>query len=107
MRVYTLAVFATRYAVVRQLKKQTIIERQGFGFQGWNPNNSHEPGRLPGSGSFTFVGLHEVRRAAMRYLETPGVHQVAVKTNQDREVYRYFKQPDGSITGYLADREDR
>ena len=101
MQHYTLNVFGTRYAPVRRLKRQTIIERQGFGFQGWNPNNDHDPGRLPGSGSFVFVGMHNVRRAAMQYLDQPGVHQVAVKTNQSKDVYRYFKHADGSITGYL------
>lgn len=102
MRLYTLAAFGTKYSPVRQLKRQTVIERRGYGIQGWNPKNDHERGRLSGSGSFTFVGMHEVRRAAMGYLADPQIHQVAIRTNQSKDVYRYHKQPDGSITGYLA-----
>lgn len=102
MRLYTLIAFGTRYRPVRRLKRSTVIERVGFAVQGWNRENSHEPGRLPSSGSFTFPGLHAVRRAALEYLADPQISQVAVKTNQSQDIYRYHKQADGSVTGYLS-----
>ena len=71
-----------------------------YGIQGWNPDNRHEPGRLPTSGCFTWVGIVAVRKAAMEYLALPSVTQVSVRTNQDRQVYRYFKHADGTVTGY-------
>ena len=69
--------------------------------QGWNPENSHEPGRLPGSGSFTWVGIVAVRKAAMEYLNQPHTFQVQVLTNQSRKVYLWNKNAvSGEITGY-------
>ena len=71
-----------------------------YGMQGWNPDSSHEPGRLPGSGSFTWVGIVAVRKAAMEYLSQPHTFQVQVRTNQSRKLYIWNKNVDGTITGY-------
>ncbi len=77
-----------------------------YGMQGWNPENSHEPGRLPGSGSFTWVGIVAVRKAAMEYLNQPHTFQVQVLTNQSRKVYLWNKNAvSGEITGYRPDNE--
>jgi hypothetical protein len=71
-----------------------------YGMQGWNPDSSHEPGRLPGSGSFTWVGIVAVRKAAMEYLSQPHTFQVQVLTNQSRKLYIWNKDVDGRISGY-------
>jgi hypothetical protein len=103
---FRLNVFGTGYRPVRRVKATkrhgiyTAIEPCSWGIQGWNPDNRHEPGRLPDSGCFTWVGIVAVRKAAMEYLASPSVTQVSVRTNQDKQVYRYFKHADGRITGY-------
>jgi len=76
-----------------------------YGMQGWNPENSHEPGRLPGSGSFTWVGIVAVRKAAMEYLNQPHTMQVQVLTNQSRKLYIWNKDVFGNISGYRPDNE--
>ena len=93
--VYCLNVFlCDKLAAMTQKKPQV------YGMQGWNPDHSHEPGRLPGSGSFTWVGIVAVRKAAMEYLSQPHTFQVQVLTNQSRKLYVWNKQLDGTITGY-------
>ena len=84
--------------------KTRRTQQTGFGFVAWNPDHTVEVGRLPGSGSFVFPGIRRARIEAMYYLGMLGntYHQVSIRTNQDREVYRYFKHADGRITGYGA-----
>ena len=105
---FCLHVFGNGFRPVRRVKATkghgiyTAIEPCSWGIMGWNPENSHEPGRLPTSGCFTWVGIVAVRKAAMEYLNRPNVTQVSVRTNQDKQVYRYFKQADGRVTGYYG-----
>jgi hypothetical protein len=105
-RFYTIHVFGENYVPTRKLKKMTLIERRRWGILGWNPNNAHEPGRLPNSGCFTWVGCLAARRAAMEFLTRPAVTQVQIHTNQDRTIYVWNKATDGTVTGYGYDPED-
>lgn len=86
----------------RGLKRKTVPT--GSAFVAWNPDHTVESARLPGSGSFLWLGIHAARAVAMHYMTMLGntYHQVSVRTNQDREVYRYFKHADGTISGYGA-----
>ena len=96
---YRINVFATCERTIgkgKRQRKQTV----GCGYMGWTPEQYYREARLPGAGSFLFPGLIAVRAAAMAYLALPNVHQLAIKNNQDRTVYRYFKHADGRITGY-------
>jgi hypothetical protein len=72
----------------------------GYAYIGWREHQAYSEARLPGAGSFLFPGLHAVRRAALAYLALPETHQVSIRTNQDRSIYRYFKASDGHISGY-------
>jgi hypothetical protein len=105
-RPYCLNVFGNGFRPGRRVKAgknhgaYTEIIPCGWGIQGWNPDNRHEPGRLPNSGCFTWLGIVAVRKAAMECLARPNVTQVSVRTNQSKQLYRWFKQPDGRITGY-------
>lgn len=107
---YQLHVFGHGYRAVRQVKASkshgtyTAIEPSTWGIQGWNPRNEHEPGRLPESGSFTWVGIVAVRHAAMEYLARPNVTQVQVLTNQSRKLYIWNRHGE-KITGYMPDPE--
>lgn len=78
----------------------TKIEPTVMGWMAWTPDQTCEPWRLPGSGSFLFNGLHVAYAEAMRLLALSPVQQVSVRTNQDRQVYRYVKHADGRISGY-------
>lgn len=73
---------------------------RGFGFVVWNPDHTLEPGRLPGSGCFIWRGVHAARGAAMAIFDDPRVHQVQIRTNQDRALWIYNRHHDGRITGY-------
>jgi hypothetical protein len=105
---YCLNVFGSGYRPGRLVKATkthgayTQIVPCAWGIQGWNHDNRHEPGRLPDSGCFTWMGIIAVRKAAMEYLARPSVTQVSVRTNQDKQVYRYFRKADGTITGYAG-----
>jgi hypothetical protein len=93
--VYCINVFLCSVLDRLTQKKPTV-----YCMQGWNPDSSHEPGRLPGSGSFTWVGIVAARKAAMEYLSQPHTMQVQVLTNQSRKLYLWNKGIDGKITGY-------
>lgn len=100
---YRLNIFGQCFQPVRRLKKRTEIALIGYGVMGWTPTQHYQDARLPGAGSFLFAGMHEVRRAAMEALAQPNITQVSIRTNQDRQVYRYFKHADGSIGGYSGE----
>jgi hypothetical protein len=100
MRLYCLSVAINGFRRGRCTKKVCQLIPAQWGIQGWNPENDHEPGRLPGSGSFTWVGLFAVRQAAMEYLAQPNVFQVSVYTNSSRHLYVWNKNSNGTITGY-------
>ena len=96
---YRLVIFATGTRTVgrgKRQRQQTI----GYGYMGWTPVQAYQEARLPGAGSFLYPGLHAVHRAAQAYLARPETHQVSIRTDQDRSVYRYYKHADGTITGY-------
>jgi hypothetical protein len=103
---YGLAVFARGFRAGRRTRKMTELIPSDYGFLGWNPDSSHESGRLPGSGSFSWVGIVAVRKAAMDYLRRPDVFQVQVRTNCSRKLYIWNKHADGRITGYTPDPTD-
>ena len=86
------------------LSRLTDKKPQVFGMQGWNPDNRHEPGRLPNSGCFTWVGIVAVRKAAMEYLAKPHTFQVQVTTNQSRKLYIWNKDVFGRISGYRPEQ---
>lgn len=82
-----------------------VVFTSGFAYFGWTPRQHYREARLPSAGSFLFPGMFAVRRAAMEYLALPDTRQVQIRTNQDRRVWLFNKQPDGRITGY-CNRED-
>src|SRR5271163_1741114 len=104
--IYTMSVFGVKYVPTKFLKKSTQIALRCWGIQGWNPDSSHEPGRLAGSGSFTFPGMFVARQMAMAYLNDPNVNQVVIKTNQGRDVYRWTRNS-GKISGYYTPMSER
>jgi hypothetical protein len=71
--------------------KRARVETQGYAFVLWNPENSHEPARLRESGSFLWPGIHAVRQAAVAAFDNPEIHQVSIRTNQDRHVYTFYR----------------
>lgn len=100
-RPYRIVVFARGPLVTGKRRKPRPT---GYAYMGWREEQAYSEARLPGAGSFLYPGLHAVRRAAFEYLALPETEQVSIRTNQDRSVYRYFKQSDGRITGY-GDRD--
>src|SRR5579859_5670136 len=88
---YRLIVFAEGSFTKGKGKRARTTVRQGYAYMGWNPIDYCEPGRLEGSGSFLFPGLHVARSTAIQYLEMSEVQQVSIRTNQDQEVYRFYK----------------
>jgi hypothetical protein len=100
---YRMVVFASRFVPSKRQPKHgrfTAIERQDFAYMGWTETQAYQEARLPSAGSFLYPGLFAVRNAAMAALALPHTRQVSIRTNQDRHVYRYFKQADGTISGY-------
>ena len=85
--------------------KRTRTVTTSYAYMGWTEVQHYNEARLSNAGSFLFPGLHAVRRAAMEYLAQPGVHQVSIRTNQDRTIYLFNKYADGKITGYRPDQE--
>jgi hypothetical protein len=71
-----------------------------FGYDLWTQTQSYQEARLSSAGSFLFPGIHAVRKAAMDALALPQTTSVSIRTNQDRKVYRFVKQPCGCISGY-------
>jgi len=99
---YRVSVFATGTHTIGKGKRQ-ITKTIGYGFQGWTPVQFFDAGpRLPSSGSFLYPGALHAIKAAREYLKTPDVHQVQIRTNQDRTVLIYHKQVDGRVTFYAA-----
>lgn len=101
---YRIVVFATGTKTVGKGKRQRTVPTS-YGYMGWTETQHYQEARLPGAGSFLYPGMHAVRQAAMAYLALPETHQVSIRTNQDKAVYRYFKHADQSITGYADGRE--
>ena len=97
---YRIVVFACGFGPGRLHKRYTEIVKRDYAYMGWTPQQYYQEARLPSAGSFLYPGLIAVRRAAMEYLALPETRQVSIRTNQDRQVYRFFKHVDGRITGY-------
>lgn len=100
-KAYRIVVCATGAKVVGKGKRRRV-ERTSYAYIAWQEDTTHDPAR-EGYGTFCFAGLHRVRHRAMRELGLPEVHQVQVRTNQDRTVYLWNKHADGRITGYRPD----
>ena len=97
---YRVNVSAQGWRITKRLKRVTRIEPIGYGYQLWTEKQSYCEARLLSAGSFLFPGLHAVRAAALSELSKPHVHQVQVRTNQDKKVYLWNKHADGRVTGY-------
>lgn len=78
------------------------IEPMTYGYVAWTPDQTAEPSRWPGSGTFLFNGLHVAYREVHRILREPRTRQVQIRTNQDRTLYVWNKYDDGRITGHWA-----
>jgi len=107
-RPYRIVVFASGVAPATQSKHpraNPAIQLRQYAYHGWNPVQHYNEARLPSAGSFLYPGIIAVRAAAMEYLALPETQQVSIRTNQDQRVYRYFKQADGTISGYMDDKE--
>jgi hypothetical protein len=98
-RPYRVIVFARKFAPIKKLKRSTQVTLRDYGYVLWTPVQSYQEARLPSAGSFLFPGVVAVREAAMAALALPETHQVCIKTNQDKTVFRYFKH-NGRISGY-------
>lgn len=97
---YRLVIFASGFRPKRRRNTYTEIELCRFAYFGWTLTQHYQEARLPSAGSFLFPGIHAVRAAAMEALSQSGVEQVSIRTNQDKQVYRFFKHQDGTISGY-------
>jgi hypothetical protein len=104
-RPYRIAVFGTTTKVSGHGKRQRTTTI-GYGFFAWTPEQHFSEARLPSAGSFLFPGLFTVRAAAMDYFNDPAVHQVQVRNNQDRKLYLWNRQHDGTIRGYRPAEAD-
>lgn len=88
---FRITVFGTA-EVIKGKGKRAHVERQGFGYDLWNPDQetSEKAGR-PGFGSFYWYGLGITRRAALDALMQPGIDQVSIRTNQDRTIATLYR----------------
>lgn len=96
---YRVCVFAAGQRTIGKGKRQRT-QAIGYGYMGWTPVQHYREARLPSAGSFLYPGFIRARQAALAYLRLPETHQVCVRTNQDRAVYRWFKAQDGTVSGY-------
>jgi hypothetical protein len=83
----------TPYRVIvcatREMKRGRKTERVGVAWVAWNPtltDHSAHAGRLDGSGSFLWLGLRDAKNAVAAAFLDPTVHQVQIRTNQDRKI---------------------
>ena len=110
MTPYRIVVCARRVIPGRELRGRgprqrgalTRIEVAQVAWIGWHADHTVEPGRLAGSGSFCFPGIRTAYTAVRRYLEEPGVHQVQLRTNQDRTLYVWHRNG-GRVTWYAGE----
>jgi len=78
----------------------TPITRVRSAWQGWTADQSAEPWRLAGAGTFVFNGGLRAVQAARAALRQANVDQVQIRTNQGRSVLVYNKRADGTIYAY-------
>ena len=101
---YRVAVFANR-TIVKGRGKRQRTERIGVGWIAWNPELTEHwahAGRLPGSGSFQWLGLQAAKNAVGEAFLDPTVHQVQIRTEQDRKLAIFNR---GFKAFYIADDE--
>lgn len=99
---YIIHVFATGTRTIGKGKRQRT-QTIGYGYMGWTSVQHYQEARLPGAGSFLYPGFIRARQAALAFLRLAETHQVCVKTNQSRDVYRWFKAADGTVSGYAGE----
>jgi hypothetical protein len=87
---YRILVFGTENKITGKGRKRHT-KAQGFGYVLWNSIDG-EAGRLLGSGSFVWRGLHTAYHAARMAFVDDRIEQVSIRTDQDREVYRMYRQ---------------
>lgn len=110
MTVYRIVVASTVWRVGRTYKGRgpnakgayTAVEPVTAAFDGWISDQSAEPWRLTGSGSFCYAGALRAIAAARQYLRQSATSQVQIRTNQDRKVLIYNKAADGRVTHYAT-----
>ena len=104
-RVFRVVAFGTCYRPGRLYKGRgtshkgayTAIERVGMGYAVWSTDTTAEPWR-EGYGSFVHTGGIRCMRDMIRAeMSRPGITQIAIKTNQDREFARVYRQVNGTI----------
>ena len=94
---YRIAVAATGTQIKGKGKQQRTVTTH-YAYMGWTADQSAEPHRLQGSGTFMYLGGLRVVAAARKYLALPETTQVQIRTNQDRKVLVYHKHADGRVT---------
>jgi hypothetical protein len=97
---YRIVVFSKKLVAGKRSKKYTELVQRSYAFDAWREEQSYQEARLPGAGSFLYPGIFAVRTAALQFLAQPEVHQVSIRTNQDKKVYLFNKHADGSVSGY-------
>lgn len=111
VRPYRLLVTMDRFVPVALLRgrgpenrgARTTIARVRAGYVAWSDDQTPEPARLPGSGTFLFAGALRAVARVHREFRDPRVVQVSLRTNQDRTLLVYNRQADGRITHYSAE----
>jgi len=88
---FRICVFGT--AVVTKGKgKRQRTERQGYGFDLWNPDEeTAERAGRPGFGSFEWYGMHLARCKALDQFADPQIDQVQIRTNGDQTVFVFYR----------------
>lgn len=110
-RVFRVVAFGTCYRPGRLYKGRgpshkgayTVIERIGMGYDVWSPNTTAEPWR-DGYGSFVHAGgIRRMRDMIRTEMSRPGITQLAIKTNQNQDFARVYRQTDGTLRVCVAD----
>lgn len=100
---YRIVVFASGLRRGRARRQFTELIPYDYAYVLWNPDQPYGlQARLSGAGCFEWPGMWAAKRAVDRVLADTYVRQVSVRTNQDKQVYRYFRHSDGRITGYYG-----
>jgi len=102
MTPYRLIVFGTTTTPAKGRRPATV---QRWAIMGWTADQTAEGHRLPGSGTFLYHGGIRACMAARAYLAA-GADAVSVRTNQDRPVLYYTKDPAGRVTVRAAEGFD-
>lgn len=82
---------------------RVIVATTTGAFVAWTPDQTAEPARLAGSGSMLFAGMLRAIASARSHMRRTDVHQIQIRTNQDRKILVYNRRPDGSFAHYRAE----